>query len=204
MYCGYIVKMNFTLWNWYLLFLHTCKSQLIFDLFAPWYLNYEIKCCKCCSNLSNWHILHLTMIILCSWLSSCSLFPSGCGLQAQEHSALARELLPFCSSSRDEKLEVLICLLSIHLTQGGASLQTAKYPYCDMFDINVWHWKHIKPLMKLTMSLTLFRLTLEDAESSFLNAENIVEELHQRGGISQEEKTKTEQEISTGLSRCSS
>lgn len=89
----------------------------------------------------------------------------GWGPQAQEHSALARELLPFCSS---EKLEVLTCLLNIHLTQGGASLLTAN---------------------------------LEDAESSFLEAEQVLEELHQRSGINQEEKIKTELEIYTGLSR---
>ena len=62
---------------------------------------------------------------------------SGWGLQALEHSLLARELLPFCSSispCRGEKLEVLTCLLSIHLTQGGAALLTAKYPCHDMFD----------------------------------------------------------------------
>ncbi|XP_037622878.1 tetratricopeptide repeat protein 23 [Sebastes umbrosus] len=95
----------------------------------------------------------------------------GWGLQAQEHSTLARELLPFCpsvSSCRDEKLEVLMCLLNVHLTQGGASLLTAD---------------------------------LEEAESSFLEAEQVVEELHQQGGINQEEKMKTELEISTGLSR---
>ncbi|TDH09640.1 hypothetical protein EPR50_G00089310 [Perca flavescens] len=72
----------------------------------------------------------------------------GWGLQAQEHSALARELLPFCpsiSSCRGENLE--------------------------------------------------------EAESSFLEAEHVLEELHQHGGINQEEKMKTALEISTGLSR---
>ncbi|XP_068578693.1 tetratricopeptide repeat protein 23 isoform X1 [Cebidichthys violaceus] len=95
----------------------------------------------------------------------------GWGLQAQEHSALARELLPFCSSissCRGEKLEVLMCLLNIHLTQGGASLLTAN---------------------------------LEEAESSFLEAEQVLEELHQLSGINQEEKMKSELEISGGLSR---
>ncbi|XP_041794586.1 tetratricopeptide repeat protein 23 [Chelmon rostratus] len=95
----------------------------------------------------------------------------GWGLQAQEHCTLARELLPFCStiaSCREEKLEILMCLLAIHLTQGAASLLTAN---------------------------------LEEAESSFLEAEQVVEELHQRGGINQEEKIKTRLEISTGLSR---
>ncbi|KAK9516726.1 hypothetical protein VZT92_024642 [Zoarces viviparus] len=65
----------------------------------------------------------------------------GWGLQAQEHSALARELLPFCSS-------VSSC-----------------------------------------------------GESSFLEAEQVLEELHQLSGINQEEKMKTELEISAGLSR---
>ncbi|XP_044049982.1 tetratricopeptide repeat protein 23 isoform X2 [Siniperca chuatsi] len=92
----------------------------------------------------------------------------GWGLQAQEHSALARELLPFCSSCRGEKLEFLTCLLSVHLTQGGASLLTAN---------------------------------LEEAESSFLEAEQALEVLHQHSGINQEEKIKTELEISTALSR---
>uniref|UniRef100_A0A8P4K077 Tetratricopeptide repeat domain 23 n=1 Tax=Dicentrarchus labrax TaxID=13489 RepID=A0A8P4K077_DICLA len=95
----------------------------------------------------------------------------GFGLQAQEHLALARELLPYCSSissCREEKLEVLTCLLSVHLTQGGASL-----------------------LMD----------NLEDAENFFLETEKVLEDLHQRGGISQQEKMKTELELSTGLSR---
>ncbi|XP_059191665.1 tetratricopeptide repeat protein 23 isoform X2 [Centropristis striata] len=95
----------------------------------------------------------------------------GWGLQAQEHSAQARELLPFCpsiSSCRSEKLEVLMCLLNIHLTQGGAYLLTAN---------------------------------LEEAECSFLEAERVLEELHQHGGINQEEKMKTELEVSTALSR---
>ncbi|KAM3870612.1 tetratricopeptide repeat protein 23 [Diretmus argenteus] len=90
----------------------------------------------------------------------------GWGMQAQEHSALARELLPFCSpnfTSRDERLQVLTCLLSIHLTQGGAALLTA--------------------------------------ESCYLKAEQIPEELRRQGGITEEEKMKTELEISTCLSR---
>lgn len=53
----------------------------------------------------------------------------GYGLQAQEHAALARELLPSCRSSVTEKLEVL---LSIHLTLGDASLMAAKYPYLHL------------------------------------------------------------------------
>ncbi|XP_068458848.1 tetratricopeptide repeat protein 23 isoform X2 [Clinocottus analis] len=95
----------------------------------------------------------------------------GWGLQALEHSALARELLPFCSSissSRVEKLELLMCLLNVHLTQGGASLLTAN---------------------------------LEEAETYFLEAEQVLEELHQLSGINQEEKMKTELEISNGLFR---
>lgn len=99
---------------------------------------------------------------------------NGWGLQAQEHSALARDLLPFCSSissGRGEKHEVLLCLLNIHLIQGGASLLT---------------------------------VNLEEAQSSFLEAEQVLEELHPQGGINQEEKMRTELEISTGLSRYSS
>lgn len=60
--------------------------------------------------------------------------------------------------------------------------------------------KDTKLQIKLKKSLTLF-FTLEEAESSFLEAENIVEELHQHGGISQEEKINTELEICTGLYR---
>ncbi|XP_034089528.1 tetratricopeptide repeat protein 23 isoform X1 [Gymnodraco acuticeps] len=96
---------------------------------------------------------------------------NGWGLQAQEHSALARDLLPFCSSissGRGEKHEVLLCLLNIHLIQGGASLLT---------------------------------VNLEEAQSSFLEAEQVLEELHPQGGINQEEKMRTELEISIGLSR---
>uniref|UniRef100_A0AAQ4QNC7 Tetratricopeptide repeat domain 23 n=1 Tax=Gasterosteus aculeatus aculeatus TaxID=481459 RepID=A0AAQ4QNC7_GASAC len=96
----------------------------------------------------------------------------GWGLQAKEHSALARELLlPLCSptsSCRDDKLKVPVCLLSVHLTHGGASLHTDN---------------------------------LEEAECSFLEAERVLGELHQLGGINQEGKTKTELEISTCLSR---
>uniref|UniRef100_H3DPI0 Tetratricopeptide repeat domain 23 n=1 Tax=Tetraodon nigroviridis TaxID=99883 RepID=H3DPI0_TETNG len=86
----------------------------------------------------------------------------GCGLQAQEHAGLARELLPSRSSAAEE----LRVLLSVHLTHAHASL-----------------------------------ITVDEAESSFLESEKLVEELHQRGDISQEEKTDTEQEISTGLYR---
>lgn len=46
--------------------------------------------------------------------------------------------------------------------------------------------------------------TLGEAESSFLEAEHVLEELHQHGGINQEEKMKTALEISTSLSRFSS
>ncbi|CAG13081.1 unnamed protein product [Tetraodon nigroviridis] len=88
----------------------------------------------------------------------------GCGLQAQEHAGLARELLPSRSSAAEE----LRVLLSVHLTHAHASLMAAN---------------------------------VDEAESSFLESEKLVEELHQRGDISQEEKTDTEQEISTGLYR---
>ncbi|KAM9854766.1 tetratricopeptide repeat protein 23 [Aulostomus maculatus] len=104
----------------------------------------------------------------------------GWGLQASEHASLAREQLPFCSPSsscRGEKLEVLSCLLSIHLTQGGAALLTTQYP--SNYDKGI----------------------LSEAESSYLEAKQILEELHQHGGNSQEEKMKTELEVFTGLSR---
>ncbi|KAM6927100.1 tetratricopeptide repeat protein 23 [Lycodopsis pacificus] len=118
---------------------------------------------------------HLKLAQAHARLSKAYLQLKGWGLQAQEHSALARELLPFCSSvssCRGEKLEVLMCLLNVHLTQGGASLLTAKYPYHDTF-----------------------------YKSSFLEAEQVLEELHQLSGINQEEKMKTELEISAGLCR---
>ncbi|KAM7396674.1 hypothetical protein PAMP_019698 [Pampus punctatissimus] len=104
----------------------------------------------------------------------------GLGLQAQEHSLLAKEHLPFISSissCRDEKLDVLTCLLSIHLTHGGVALHTDKYPFHGMFD------------------------NKGEAESSYLEAKQIIEELHQHEGINEEEKIKTELDISTGLSR---
>ncbi|XP_041853609.1 tetratricopeptide repeat protein 23 isoform X2 [Melanotaenia boesemani] len=93
----------------------------------------------------------------------------GWGLQALEHLVQAKELLPPCSSSpscRSDKLEALTCLLSVHLTQGGASLLTDN---------------------------------LEEADSSFLKADQILAELHQHNVINQEEKTKTQLEISSGL-----
>ncbi|XP_034540948.1 tetratricopeptide repeat protein 23 isoform X2 [Notolabrus celidotus] len=95
----------------------------------------------------------------------------GWGLQAQEHLAMAREQLLFCSSISSctgEKLEVLLCLLSAHLTQGGTSLLTDN---------------------------------LEEAECSFLEAEQVLGELHQLEGINQEEKIQTELEICNGLTR---
>ncbi|KAM8891474.1 tetratricopeptide repeat protein 23 isoform 2-T2 [Spinachia spinachia] len=93
----------------------------------------------------------------------------GWGLQAQQHSALAREMLALCSScTSEDELQVVVCLLDVHLTHGGASLHTA---------------------------------TLEEAEFSFLEAERVLGELHQLCGINQEEKRKTELEISTCLSR---
>ncbi|KAM4573784.1 tetratricopeptide repeat protein 23 isoform 1-T1 [Odontesthes bonariensis] len=96
----------------------------------------------------------------------------GWGLQAQEHLAVAKELLSFCSSSnsscRGRKLEVLTCLLSIHLICGGASLLTDN---------------------------------LEDADSSFLEAGKILEELHQHNAINHEEMIKIQLGIACGLHR---
>ncbi|XP_069019647.1 tetratricopeptide repeat protein 23 isoform X2 [Embiotoca jacksoni] len=94
----------------------------------------------------------------------------GWGLQAQKHLTLARELLSFCSSisCRGDKLEALACLLSVHLTQGGASLLTDN---------------------------------LKEVESSFLEAEQMLEELHQHNVINQEVKIKTQLDIYSGLCR---
>ncbi|KAM9754649.1 tetratricopeptide repeat protein 23 isoform 2-T2 [Menidia menidia] len=92
----------------------------------------------------------------------------GWGLQAMEHLVLAKERLPFCSSYGNEKLEVLTCLLSIHLTQGAASLLTDN---------------------------------LEDTHSSFLEADKILEDLHQHNAINHDEKIKTQLEITSGLHR---
>ncbi|XP_069567201.1 tetratricopeptide repeat protein 23 isoform X1 [Brachyistius frenatus] len=94
----------------------------------------------------------------------------GWGLQAQKHLTLARELLSFCSSisCRGDKLEALACLMSVHLTQGGASLLTDN---------------------------------LKEVESSFLEAEQVLEELHQHNVINQEVKIKTQLDIYSGLCR---
>ncbi|XP_019934512.2 tetratricopeptide repeat protein 23 [Paralichthys olivaceus] len=92
----------------------------------------------------------------------------GWGLQAQKHSALARELLPICSSISSCRGEKLRCLLSIHLTQGGAALLATN---------------------------------LEEAESCFLTAEQVLKDLHQYTAINQEDEMKTSLEISTSLCR---
>ncbi|XP_038872769.1 tetratricopeptide repeat protein 23-like isoform X1 [Salvelinus namaycush] len=60
----------------------------------------------------------------------------GWAVQAQEHSARASELLPFCtpnSTSREDRVHILTCLLNIYLTQGGATLLLAKYPLPTLF-----------------------------------------------------------------------
>ncbi|KAK0136259.1 Tetratricopeptide repeat protein 23 [Merluccius polli] len=49
--------------------------------------------------------------------------------------------------------------------------------------------------------LTLTAVTLKEAESFYLNAAQILEELSEQGGIIQEEKSKTELKIATALSR---
>lgn len=71
------------------------------------------------------HRLFTKLFNECSFFS-CNLL--GFGLQAQKHLALAKEMLPLWCSCREEKLEVLTCLLSIHLTHGAACVITAKYP----------------------------------------------------------------------------
>lgn len=55
--------------------------------------------------------------------------------------------------------------------------------------------------MKSGTVLDDFLLTVEEAESSFLESERLVEELHQRSDISHAEKIKIELEISAGLYR---
>lgn len=96
----------------------------------------------------------------------------GWGPQALQHVAVAKELLIFRSSvsacSEGEKLEALRCHLSVHLTQGGASLLIDK---------------------------------LEEAESSYLEAEKVLKKLYQHGVMSLEERTTTQLEIANGLCR---
>ncbi|XP_010891003.4 tetratricopeptide repeat protein 23 isoform X2 [Esox lucius] len=95
----------------------------------------------------------------------------GWPMQALEHSARASDLLslgPPSSTSQEDRVHVLTCVLDIYLTQGGSSLLLAN---------------------------------LEESASNHLKAEKIVGELHQLGGISEEQKMKTEVEISTSLSR---
>lgn len=65
-----------------------------------------------------------------------SLIPTGWAVQAQEHSARASDLLPICtpnSTSREDRVHILNCLLNIYLTQGGATLLLAKYPLPTLF-----------------------------------------------------------------------
>lgn len=85
---------------------------------------------------------------------------TGWGLQALEHSVLARELLSVCSSIssfRGEKHEMLTCLLSIHLTRGGAALLTAKYPFAWYVFILIYESEQKSTEnCKVKMSLTLF------------------------------------------------
>lgn len=59
-------------------------------------------------------------------LAKAYLLFKGYGLQAQKHVVLAKEILPGWCSSREEKLDVLTCLLSIHLTHAAACVITAK------------------------------------------------------------------------------
>ncbi|XP_014902435.1 tetratricopeptide repeat protein 23 [Poecilia latipinna] len=96
----------------------------------------------------------------------------GWGLQALEHLAVAKELLLFRSSvsaySEDEKLEVLACRLSVHLTKGGASLLTDN---------------------------------LEEAVSSFQEADKVLMELYQHGVMNLEEKIEAQLDITSGLRR---
>lgn len=125
----------------------------------------------------------------------------GFGQQAQKHLALAKEMLPLWFSCREEKLEVLTCLLSIHLTQGAACVVAAKYPdVLQSFTFYTQRWKEI-PKSNAKWGLDLFLNLADEAEASFLEAGKTLEELHQQSSISLEEKTNTELEISTGLYR---
>jgi len=47
-------------------------------------------------------------------------------------------------------------------------------------------------------------VTLKEAESSYLNAGQVLEQLYEQGGVDQEEKRITELKISTALSRYTS
>ncbi|CAN9499269.1 unnamed protein product [Ophioblennius macclurei] len=111
---------------------------------------------------------HLKVAQAQARLADAYLLLKGWGLQAKEHATQAQELLIFCSSMSSctvDKHEIRTCLLSLHLTQGGASLMT------------------------------------EEAESSFLDAEHLIEDLHHHSVINREEMMKTRLEIFTGLCR---
>ncbi|XP_026167823.1 tetratricopeptide repeat protein 23 isoform X1 [Mastacembelus armatus] len=95
----------------------------------------------------------------------------GWGMQAQKHSTQARELLPFGSSSFHHGDEKLEVLTTLLCTH-------------------------------LTQGgAGLLTDNLEEAKSSFLEAKQILDELHRHDGINQEEKMSTELEISTSLCR---
>ncbi|KAM6961197.1 tetratricopeptide repeat protein 23 [Aplochiton taeniatus] len=72
---------------------------------------------------------HLKLAQAHTRLAKAYLQLKGWGVQAQEHASRARELLPLYSpmtTSREDRVLAVSCLLSIHLTQGGAALLTGK------------------------------------------------------------------------------
>lgn len=86
----------------------------------------------------------------------------------------------------------------MNLTQGAASLLTDKYPWHAWFP--VLHKTECTKYSKQNKKI-LNLSTLEEADSSLLKAEQIMEELYQQEVINREEKIKTHLEITSGLYR---
>jgi len=73
-------------------------------------------------------------------ISVFTVFPSGWGAQAQEHSSQARELLlsqPAPTPCSDDGPLVLTWLLRSGLTQGAAAVLTSKYPNIAQLAVNL-------------------------------------------------------------------
>ncbi|KAK7925863.1 hypothetical protein WMY93_008173 [Mugilogobius chulae] len=103
--------------------------------------------------------------------------------QALEHVSSARQILVLGSGDR---LELKLCLLSLCLTQGAAALITHKYPF-----------ERERGLGWTVLDLC----TAAEAESAFLQAEQILGPLAESGALLQEHRCDTELEICTGLTR---
>ncbi|KAJ8003228.1 hypothetical protein DPEC_G00167220 [Dallia pectoralis] len=74
---------------------------------------------------------HLKLVQAHVKLAKAYLQFKGWPVQALEHSARASDLLslcPSCTSSQEDRVHVLTCLLDICLTKGGSSLLMAEYP----------------------------------------------------------------------------